>query len=424
MYDDAYSSWYDTNPAQPEVEVAPERERDYAEAYWSAMAEQSKRRSRRLLAWLIAAIVVILIIVSAWVFSRANQPESTPAENGEAEILPLPEESKEADTASIPAAETGTGVTMTLIGQPEGEKLSYQDIYAKCLPSVVAIKTSFDAADSYALGTGIVMTEDGYILTNAHVLDGGKSVTVTMLSDASEHEAKLVGADSVSDIAVLKIDASGLTPAEFGDSAQLVVGDPVVAIGNPLRQELYGTMTDGIISAINRNVIYDGHSMTLLQTNAAINEGNSGGPLLNAWGQVIGITNMKAFITGVEGICFAIPTSVVRPVVDALIESGQVSGRPSIGITIGPLSESAMEYYDLPSGLYIDSVAKGSDAEAKGVQSGDILTAVNGEKVTTTYEVNAIKERFGVGDTLTLTLYRDGETFDVDVMLVDTNDIY
>jgi hypothetical protein len=128
------------------------------------------------------------------------------------------------------------------------------------------------------------------------------------------------------------------------------------------------------------------------------------------YGQVIGVTNMKAFTTGVEGICFAIPTSVVRPVVDALIAEGQVKGRPSIGITVGPLSESAKEYYDLPSGLYIDSVAEGSDAEAKGVQSGDVLTAVNGETVTTTYEVNAIKEAFSVGDTMTLTIYRDGET--------------
>ena len=277
---------------------------------------------------------------------------------------------------------------------------------------MVAIRTNYAKAGGYALGTGIIMTEDGYIITNAHVLDRGKSVQVTLLADDSEYEAKLVGADFVSDIAVLKIDAEGLTPAEFGDSGTLVVGDSVTAIGNPLQEQLYGTMTVGIISAINRNVIYDGHSMTLLQTDTAINEGNSGGPLINAWGQVIGVTNMKAFTTGVEGICFAIPTSVVRPIVDALIAEGQVKGRPSIGITIGPLSESAIEYYDLPSGLYIDSVAEGSDA------------AVNGETVTTTFEVNAIKERYSVGDTLTLTLYRDGRTFDVDVTLVDTNDIY
>ncbi len=422
MYEDEYSSWYST--ASTPVEPAPEREHNYAEAYWSAEAEKSKRRSRRLTFWLIASVVALLIIATAWIFGGRKPAPATPEMEG-GQLLPeLEQPQKDADVASIPAAETGTGVTMTITGKPEGETLSYQEIYAKCLPSVVAIRTNYAEAVGYALGTGIIMTEDGYIITNAHVLDGGKSVQVTLLQDDSEYEAKLVGTDSVSDIAVLKIDAEGLTPAEFGDSSTLVVGDPVSAIGNPLQEQLYGTMTVGIISAINRNVIYDGHSMTLLQTDTAINEGNSGGPLINAWGQVIGVTNMKAFTTGVEGICFAIPTSVVRPVVDALIAEGQVKGRPSIGITVGPLSESAKEYYDLPSGLYIDSVAEGSDAEAKGVQSGDVLTAVNGETVTTTYEVNAIKERYAVGDTLTLTLYRDGKTFDVEVTLVDTNDIY
>ena len=231
--------------------------------------------------------------------------------------------------------------------------------------------------------------------------------------------------DSISDLAVLKIDAQGLTAAEFGDSSGLLVGDRVIAIGNPLGQDLYGTMTDGIVSAINRDVTYAGHMMTLIQTNAAINEGNSGGPLINIYGQVIGITNMKAASrNGVEGIGFAIPTSSVRPVVDALLAEGRVSGRPSIGITIGPIESSAMEYYGLPSGLYIESVAAGSDAEAQGVQSGDILVAVNGEPVSTTYDVNAIKDGMQVGDTLTLTLYRGGKTFDVTVTLMDTNDIY
>ena len=183
-------------------------------------------------------------------------------------------------------------------------------------------------------------------------------------------------------------------------------------------------MTDGIVSAINRNVIYGGHSMTLIQTNAAINEGNSGGPLINVWGQVVGVTNMKAITTGVEGIGFAIPTSVARSVADTLIAEGEIAGRPSIGIVIGEVDAAAAEYYDLPQGLYVDSVAPGSDAEAKGIQPGDIVTAVNGRSVTTTYEVNAIKEGLSVGDTMTLTIYRDGQTFDVEVTLMDTNDIY
>lgn len=242
-------------------------------------------------------------------------------------------------------------------------------------------------------------------------------------SDGTEYTGKLVGADAVSDIAVLKIEAQGLTPAEFGDSSSLQVGDDVVSIGNPLGEQLRWTMTNGIISAINRDMVYNGHSMTLLQTNAAINEGNSGGPLINMYGQVIGITNMKALSTGVEGIGFAIPTASIRPIVNALLADGRVSGRVSIGITVGAVSSAASEYYDLPDGLYISAVAEGSDAEKQGIQSGDMLLAVNGQAVTTTYDVSAAKDGLKVGDTVTLTIYRDGKTFDVDVKLVDTNDI-
>ena len=267
-----------------------------------------------------------------------------------------------------------------------------------------------------------MLTSDGYIVTNTHVLDGAKSVTVTT-SDGTEYTGALVGADAVSDIAVLKIDAQGLTPAEFGDSSSLQVGDDVVSIGNPLGEQLRWTMTNGIISAINRDMVYNGHSMTLLQTNAAINEGNSGGPLINMYGQVIGITNMKALSTGVEGIGFAIPTAVIRPIVNALLADGRVSGRVSIGITVGAISSAASDYYDLPEGLYISDVAEGSDAEKQGIQSGDMLLAVNGKAVTTTYDVSAVKDGLQVGDTVTLTIYRDGKTFDVKVKLVDTNDI-
>ena len=271
-------------------------------------------------------------------------------------------------------------------------------------------------------GSGVIISGDGYIVTNTHVLDGAKAVTVTT-SDGTEYTGKLVGADAVSDIAVLKIEAQGLTPAEFGDSSSLQVGDDVVSIGNPLGEQLRWTMTNGIISAINRDMVYNGHSMTLLQTNAAINEGNSGGPLINMYGQVIGITNMKALSTGVEGIGFAIPTASIRPIVNALLADGRVSGRVSIGITVGAVSSAASEYYDLPEGLYISAVAEGSDAEKKGIQSGDMLLAVNGQAVTTTYDVSAVKDGLKVGDTVTLTIYRDGKTFDVDVRLVDTNDL-
>ena len=307
-------------------------------------------------------------------------------------------------------------------------QMSMSEVYASNVNSVVSINVSAttnyfgQTVQTAASGTGFFITEDGYILTNHHVISDASSVKVT-LYNGETYDAKVIGSDEDYDIAVLKIDVTGATPVVLGDSSKVAIGESVAAVGNPLGEQLRWTMTNGIISAINRDMVYNGHSMTLLQTNAAINEGNSGGPLINMYGQVIGITNMKALSTGVEGIGFAIPTAVIRPIVNALLADGRVSGRVSIGITVGAVSSAASEYYDLPDGLYISAVAEGSDAEKQGIQSGDMLLAVNGQAVTTTYDVSAAKDGLKVGDTVTLTIYRDGKTFDVDVKLVDTNDI-
>ncbi|MCI5753294.1 MAG: S1C family serine protease [Clostridiales bacterium] len=324
----------------------------------------------------------------------------------------------------IPAADAAPGVTLALSEGAADSPLTLQEIYKKCAPSVTAIIAGVDD-DSYYWGTGIVMTEDGYILTNAHVIDGAVSASVTLWNNET-FDAKLVGADSLSDIAVLKIDAHGLTPAEFVSSASLQVGDEVIAIGNPLGEEFRGTMTNGIISAINRDIAYRGHTMTLLQTNAAINEGNSGGPLIDRAGRVIGVTNMKMIssYSSIEGIGFAIPTTSLKPVVDALLSSGKVTGRPGLGLTVGAIPEKAGSAYDLPKGLYISQVSEGSDCEAAGIRVGDILTAVNGIPVTTTDEVSAIRDTMTVGDEMTLTVWRDGETFDAVIHLMEMSDLY
>lgn len=227
---------------------------------------------------------------------------------------------------------------------------------------------------------------------------------------------------------MLKIDAHGLQAASFGRSDELRVGDEVAAIGNPLGDQLSGTITNGIVSAINRDVVVDSHMMTLIQTNTAINEGSSGGPLLNMYGQVIGVTNMKMVANfsqaTIEGIGFAIPTSVVQEIVNQLITSGEVSGRPGLGITVGAIPYGAAEQYGLPDGLYISEVETASDAYAKGVRSGDVLTAVNGASVYTTQDVALIRDSFSVGDTVTLTLFREGRTFDVEVELMDISELY
>ncbi len=318
---------------------------------------------------------------------------------------------------TLPSAPVGSGVSIELTETPaesqtaSGGVLSFSQIYKKCSPSVVGITTLTDTATFS--GTGIIISGDGYVITNSHVIEGGLSITVK-LEDGKEYEAALVGQDTISDLAVLN-------PAEFGDSDATEVGDEVAAIGNPYGQDL--TMTNGIISAINRDIKHNGNTMTLLQTNTAINEGNSGGPLINIYGQIIGITNMKLIsaYTQIEGIGYAIPSATVKAIVDELIENGYIAGRPGIGVTLEEIPQSALIYYGLPKGLYVRSVEQNSDAWAKGVRIGDIVTAINGEAVTTTYDVAEIKNRFSAGDSITMTVYRAGAYNDVEVVLMDMN---
>ena len=325
---------------------------------------------------------------------------------------------------NIPQAQLPIDIKLELKAAT-GSELSLQELYEKCSKSIVAISGYTDGKLSYSWGTGVILSSDGLILTNTHVIDGSDSATVVLYDDSS-YEAKLVGGDSISDIALLKIEASGLPAAELGESSSLVVGDRVAAIGNPLGEEFRMTMTDGIISAIERGVSYNGHNMTLLQTNTALNEGNSGGALFNMYGQVVGVTNMKMMssYSSIEGIGFAIPTTTVRTVGNSLLRYGEMRGRPSVGITVGAIPEEASEEYGLPGGLYVTEVSKGSDAEAKGIKAGDVVTHVNGVAVSSTDEVAAIKNEMGVGDIMEITVWRDGKTIVFEIELMDTNDVY
>ena len=335
----------------------------------------------------------------------------------------VPEESTKTEV-KLPRAEETPAFELTL--QTAGEQeLTLQELYQKCAPSIVAISGYVDGKSGFFWGTGIVLSSDGLILTNAHVVEKCDSATVTLFDDTS-FEAKLIGADATSDVAVLKIDAGGLTPAVFGDSAALTVGEHVAAIGNPLGETFRMTLTDGIISAIDRGVTYNGHSMTLLQTNTAINEGNSGGALFNMFGQVIGVTNMKMMssYSSIEGIGFAIPSSTISGVVNALIQYGEVRGRTAVGVTVGAIPDNLAEHYELPAGLYVSAVSEGTDAAAKGIRVGDIITHVNGEPAKSTDDILKVKNTLSVGDTITFTIWREGKTFDVDVALVEYNDIY
>lgn len=376
-------------------------------------------------------LVVLLIAASSLIFSGSNQRTEAPYISGDG----MPDdwndyldnyyqvtESKDAEI-KLPRAELVPDFKVA-ISSNRGKELSLQELYDQCSKSIVAIKGYQDGVDGYYWGSGIILFEDGLILTNTHVIENCDTASVTLF-DNSSYDAALVGADSTSDIAVLRIEATGLTPASFGDSAELAIGDQVAAIGNPLGETFRMTLTDGIISAIDRGISYNGHSMTLLQTNTAINEGNSGGALFNMYGQVIGVTNMKMMssYSSIEGIGFAIPSSTIAAVADSLMQYGEVRGRTAIGVTVGAIPENVTSHYDLPTGLYVSAVEEKSDAAAKGIQQGDIITAVNGNPASATSDILTVKNTLSVGDTITFTIWRDGETFDVDVILVDENDL-
>ncbi len=303
----------------------------------------------------------------------------------------------------------------------DDKALSLQQIYAKVNPSVASI--SCVMRNGSGTGTGIVMSADGYVITNFHVIDDAQRIYV-LVEDREPYVASLVGGDETTDIAVLKVEADDLQPAEFGDSDALRVGDMVVAIGDPLGTELRGTMTDGIVSAINRDLNLSGRQMTLIQTNAALNSGNSGGPLINCYGQVVGINTMKmsnysATSATVEGLGFAIPITAAKPIIDELIEQGYVSGRPALGIQGQTLDIRAQFFYHLPSGVIVTGVLEESDAAKQGLSTDDLIVGLNDISISSLEDLVAAKNDMVAGDVVLLTIYRGGKYYHVEVELMD-----
>lgn len=316
-------------------------------------------------------------------------------------------------------------VTMTNynLAKATGSELSIQEIIAKNENSVVAIETESVSTDSWlgqyvtqGAGSGVIYSEDGYILTNNHVISGASSIKVT-LHDGTECDASLVAADSQTDVAVIKIDKKGLTPVTFSDMSALGVGDLAVAIGNPLGT-LSGTATEGIISALEREITIDGKSMSLIQTSASINPGNSGGGLFDQYGNLIGIVVAKSSGSDVEGLGFAIPADNVAKVAKSLIENGYVADRPAAGITIVDLTDSnkAMQYGVSLTGVYIQDVT-GSNAKKAGLQKGDLVYYINDVKVTDSAVLLKEIQKHKIGDTVTFTVVRDGDILKYDVKL-------
>lgn len=349
------------------------------------------------------------------------------------------------------------------IDSSEKGVLTTEEIVQKVMPSVVGIKSEFELdanefegsggyggfggfrdfgdifgfGDSYGshipqenpigTGTGVVISEDGYVVTNAHVIydsvNGYELASeISVLHGDDSYIAEVIGYDVDCDLAVLKIEADGLTAAELGNSDELNLGEDVTAIGNPLGLDLMNTVTKGIISGLNRNITINDKTMNLIQTDTAINSGNSGGPLINKYGQVIGINSSKMSSGGlgeasVEGICFAIPSNKVADVVEDFMNYGYVKGKPQLGITCRDVTADISQMYGMPIGVYVIEVSEGSAAETAGLKKGDIITAVDDTAITNSVELTAKKNLHTAGEEIRLTFMRNGEEMTITLTL-------
>lgn len=325
------------------------------------------------------------------------------------------ETDKEMDSQPVPDREIPTLEQLAALENA----LPLPEIVKKVSPSVVGVSTILNGGT--ASGTGFIISEDGYIVTNYHVIEGAQAVSVSLLQseDGEEIPAQIIGGDEQTDIAVLKIDKTDCVPVTLGKSSELIVGELAITIGNPLGSELSGTVTAGIISALNRKLTIEGREMNLIQTDASINSGNSGGPLINSYGQVVGITSAKVATAYGEGLGFAIPIDEALPIISDLIEHGYVKGRPIVGITGETISDIYAQYYDIPRGFIVREVVKNGPADKAGVQVGDIVIGIEGTLIENMDEFNEIKKNYKAGDTITISVYRNEKIVDLEITLAE-----
>ena len=405
----------------------------------------------------VAAFVLAMVLVSGGSIGVYEGIRSSNADNSSSIVASNDSSAAESSTGDSSSSKKSDSSQSWIQLASTNGSMSVADIVKKVTPSVVGVQSTFSSSNGSnnnpmngyggffgygsqgnngsqgmtGVGTGIIMSKDGYIVTNAHVIyddehgyGEASSVQIQMSDEETTYDARIVAYDKEADIAVLKIDADNLTPAEFGDSSSCEVGETVVAIGNPLGLQFQNTVTCGIISALDRKVTINDNTMTLIQTDTAINNGNSGGPLINSSGQVIGINSAKMSSTysgeaTVEGIGFAIPMSEEKSIVDDLINYGYVTGRPQLGISCQDVTEAVSQAYNIPVGAYIFSVTAGGAADQAGLQPGDVITGIQDQTISTTEELNAVKNQYKAGDTITLTYVRAGETKKVDVTLAE-----
>ena len=405
----------------------------------------------------VAAFVLAMVLVSGGSIGVYEGIRSSNADNSSSIVASNDSSAAESSTGDSSSSKKSDSSQSWIQLASTNGSMSVADIVKKVTPSDVGVQSTFSSSNGSnnnpmngyggffgygsqgnngsqgmtGVGTGIIMSKDGYIVTNAHVIyddeygyGEASSVQIQMSDEETTYDARIVAYDKEADIAVLKIDADNLTPAEFGNSSSCEVGEMVVAIGNPLGLQFQNTVTCGIISALDRKVTINDNTMTLIQTDTAINNGNSGGPLINSSGQVIGINSAKMSSTysgeaTVEGIGFAIPMSEAKSIVDDLINYGYVTGRPQLGISCQDVTEAVSQAYNIPVGAYIFSVTAGGAADQAGLQPGDVITGIQDQTISTTEELNAVKNQYKAGDTITLTYVRAGETKKVDVTLAE-----
>lgn len=400
---------------------------------WRRAAEREKKRRRRGV-WIFVACMALLIgvVIGSIVLKKEDHHDDSDGRlPGSDFVLPGGEEGNASSivditrdkTTTIPRCQGDPSVRMEIATQ-RGETLSATDLYAKVNPSVVTV-ISDEGNNMGSVGTGVIMTADGYVITNAHVIAGGQACLIVLDTGAS-YEAKLVGYDMEEDLAVLKAqDAKDLPVAVFGNSDDLMVGETVYAIGNPLGVNLRGTLTDGIISAVSREVEVEGGAfMTMIQTTAALNNGNSGGPLINSSGQIVGINTLKMSSTGwegeasVEGLGFAIPISSASFVINDLIAHGEFRGVPTIGITVVTVRKEDGQ----GTQVVVYSVEDNYGAQAAGVQEGDVILSADGQSIYQTPDLLAVRRGHIIGDTMHLTLLRNGQIVEADIVLYSSKE--
>ena len=389
--------------------------------------QPAKKPRSRLAAQITAAALAVVLVaggaggVVGYSLGHRAAPAADATLSVPTDTEPAATDSSTGTTASGEDAQVATlGKNDLELAPAHDQKLTPASVYSQNVDAVVAINTEgvttnvwHQSARFAASGSGFIISADGYIVTNHHVIAKADTITVTLTSGDS-YEADLVGSDEENDVALLKIDATGLPVASIGDSDSLNVGDQVAAIGNPLG-ELTNTLTVGYISALDREINTDGTPINMLQTDAAINSGNSGGPLFDMYGNVIGITTAKYASSSIEGLGFAIPINDAMYIIYDLMEYGYVTSRPYMGVSVRDLDSVTASYYSLPTGVYVGEVTSGGAAEKAGVQKGDIIIGLDDYEISSYTELSAALKHYHAGDTAKMTVYRAGAQVELNI---------